>query len=68
MGYPKDIVPWHRGDFDSRAAHVHASLPATIVRDAKFLYDSLPVAALGNARGRTRPIAGTLTLQALLLP
>src|SRR5713101_5568461 len=29
MGYPKDVVPWRRGDFDARAAHVRASLPAT---------------------------------------
>ena len=32
MGYPKDIVPWRRSDFDARAAQVRASLPATIVR------------------------------------
>ena len=44
MGYPKDVVPWRRGDFDARAAHVRASLPATIVREGKLLYDSRPVA------------------------
>ena len=45
MGYPKDIVPWRRGDFDARATHVSASLPATVVREGKLLYDSRPVAA-----------------------
>jgi predicted nucleotidyltransferase len=45
MGYPKDIVPWRRSDFDARAAHVRASLPATVIREGKLLYDSRPVAA-----------------------
>ena len=45
MGFPKDIVPWRRSDFDRRAAHVRTSLPATIVREGKLLYDSRPVAA-----------------------
>jgi predicted nucleotidyltransferase len=45
MGHPKDIVPWRRGDFDARAAHVRASLPATVVREGKLLYDARPVAA-----------------------
>ena len=45
VGYPKDIVPWRRSDFDARATHVRASLPATIVREGKLLYDSRPVAA-----------------------
>jgi predicted nucleotidyltransferase len=45
MGYPKDVVPWRRGDFDARAAHVRASLPATIIREGKLVYDSRPVAA-----------------------
>lgn len=45
IGYPKDIVPWHRSDFDARAMHVRASLPATIIREGKLLYDSNPVAA-----------------------
>ena len=45
MGHPKDVVPWRRSDFDARAAHVRASLPATIVREGKLLYDSRPVAA-----------------------
>jgi hypothetical protein len=45
MGYPKDIVPWRCGDFDARAAHVRASLPATVVREGKLLYDARSVAA-----------------------
>jgi predicted nucleotidyltransferase len=45
MGFPKDIVPWRRSDFEARAAHVRTSLPATIVREGKLLYDSRPVAA-----------------------
>jgi predicted nucleotidyltransferase len=45
MGYPKDIVPWRRSDFDGRAAHVLASLPATVIREGRLLYDSRPVAA-----------------------
>jgi len=44
MGYPKDIVPWRRSDFDARAMHVRASLPATVVREGKLIYDSRPVA------------------------
>jgi predicted nucleotidyltransferase len=45
MGYPKDAVPWRRGDFEARATHVRASLPATVVREGRLLYDSTPVAA-----------------------
>ncbi len=45
MGYPKDVVPWRRGDFDARAEHVPASLPAAIVREGKLLYDARRVAA-----------------------
>lgn len=40
-----DIVPWPRTDFEGRAAHVVASLPATVVREGRLLYDSEPVAA-----------------------
>jgi predicted nucleotidyltransferase len=45
MGYPKDIVPWRRSDFDAHAAYVRASLPATVIREGKLLYDARPVAA-----------------------
>lgn len=39
-GYAKDIVPWRRTDFEARAASVAASLPATVVREGKVLYDA----------------------------
>ena len=45
LGHPKDVIPWRRGDFDARAEHVRASLPATIVREGRLLYDSRPIAA-----------------------
>ncbi|HKD07874.1 MAG TPA: nucleotidyltransferase domain-containing protein [Bryobacteraceae bacterium] len=45
VGLPKDIVPWRRSDFDSRARFVTASLPATIAREGILLYDARPVAA-----------------------
>jgi predicted nucleotidyltransferase len=45
LGHPKDVIPWRRGDFDARAEHVRASLPATIVREGRLLYDSRPVPA-----------------------
>ncbi len=34
-----DILVWTRHDFDSRL-HIHASLPATIVRKGRLLYAS----------------------------
>jgi uncharacterized protein len=36
----KDIVPWRKTDFDERAAWVKASLPATVIREGRLLYDS----------------------------
>jgi uncharacterized protein len=39
VGYSKDIVPWRSTDFDARAEHVVASLPATIKREGRLLYD-----------------------------
>ena len=39
-GYSKDIVPWRRTDFDLRARHVVTSLPATVVRKGRLLYDA----------------------------
>ena len=35
-----DIVPWRRTDFEGRAAHVRASLPATVVREGRIVYDA----------------------------
>lgn len=45
IGVAADIVPWRRSDFDGRAEHVRASLPATVVREGKLLYDTGTVAA-----------------------
>lgn len=45
IGYPKDVIPWRRTDFDARAAHVSASLPATIVREGRLIYDARRIAA-----------------------
>jgi predicted nucleotidyltransferase len=45
MGHSKDVIPWRTTDFDARAEHVHASLPATIVREGQLLYDARAVAA-----------------------
>ena len=39
-GYAKDIVPWRKSDFEARAAYVVASLPATVVREGRILYDA----------------------------
>ena len=39
-GYAKDIVAWRRTDFDERAAWVKTSLPATVVREGRVLYDA----------------------------
>ena len=40
-----DVVRLPCSDFDARAAHVVASLPATIVREGKLLYDARRIAA-----------------------
>jgi predicted nucleotidyltransferase len=40
LGMPKDVIPWRQSDFDSRAAHVRASLPATVLREGRLLYES----------------------------
>jgi predicted nucleotidyltransferase len=43
-GYAAEVVPWRRSDFDARAAHVLTSLPATILREGRLIYDARPVA------------------------
>jgi uncharacterized protein len=43
IGVPVDVVPWRRSDFDGRSAHVRSSLPATVVREGRLVYDSEPV-------------------------
>jgi predicted nucleotidyltransferase len=45
VGTAADVVRWPVSDFDMRAAHVKASLPAIIVREGKVLYDARRVAA-----------------------
>jgi len=45
VGTAADVVRWPASDFDMRAAHVRASLPATILREGKVLYDARRVAA-----------------------
>jgi predicted nucleotidyltransferase len=39
-GYAKDIIALRKTDFEARAAHVVASLPATVVREGRVLYDA----------------------------
>ena len=36
----KDVLPWRKTDFEQRAAWVKASLPATVVREGRVLYES----------------------------
>ena len=45
VGIAADVVRWPASDFDLRAAHVKSSLPATILREGKVLYDARSVAA-----------------------
>jgi predicted nucleotidyltransferase len=40
LGMPKDVIPWRQSDFEARAAYVRASLPATVVREGRLLYES----------------------------
>jgi len=40
-----DVIPWRQTDFEGRAAHVVASLPATVMREGRLLYDAGPMAA-----------------------
>jgi predicted nucleotidyltransferase len=45
IGHAVDVIPWRRSDFEGRAAYVVASLPATVVREGRLLYDAERVAA-----------------------
>ena len=40
FGMPKDVITWRQSDFDNRANYVVASLPATVVREGRLLYES----------------------------
>ena len=45
LGAGVDVVRLLSSDFDARAAHVVASLPATILREGRLLYDARRIAA-----------------------
>ena len=45
VGWAVDIIPWRKTDFEGRAAYVVASLPATVVREGRLLYDAERMAA-----------------------
>jgi predicted nucleotidyltransferase len=40
LGMSKDVIPWRKTDFEERAAWVVASLPATVVREGRLLYEA----------------------------
>ena len=44
LNMPVDVVRLPFRDFDARATHVVASLPATVVRERKLLYDPRRIA------------------------
>ena len=43
IGVTVDVVCWRQSDFDGRSAHVRSSLPATVLREGRLVYDSEPV-------------------------
>jgi len=43
--YAADVIPWRQSDFEGRAAFVVASLPATVMREGRLLYDAGRMAA-----------------------
>jgi len=45
IGTAVDLVRWPSSDFDARAQHVLASLPAAILREGRLLYDARRIAA-----------------------
>ncbi len=45
IGHAVDVIPWRQSDFDGRAAYVRASLPATVIREGRLLYDALRIPA-----------------------
>jgi predicted nucleotidyltransferase len=45
IGIAKDVVAWPATEFEGLSRHVKSSLPATIVREGKILYDARAVAA-----------------------
>lgn len=45
IAWAVDVIPWRLSDFEGRAANVIASLPATVKREGKLLYDGGELAA-----------------------
>ena len=45
VGTAADVVRYPLADFEGRAAHVVSSLPATVLREGRLLYDATRVAA-----------------------
>jgi hypothetical protein len=45
IGVAADVVRLPASSFDGRAAHVVASLPATVVREGRLLFDARKLAA-----------------------
>ncbi len=45
VGAAADVVRWPASEFERRAIHVKASLPATIMREGKVLYDARTIAS-----------------------
>jgi predicted nucleotidyltransferase len=43
VNVPVDVVPWRYSDFHGRSAHVRSSLPATVLREGRLVYDAEPV-------------------------
>ncbi len=45
VGAAVDVIRIRRTDFESRAAQVRSSLPATVLREGRLLYDAGRIAA-----------------------
>jgi len=45
ISYGADVIPWRQTDFEGRAAFVVTSLPATVMREGRLLYDAGRVVA-----------------------
>ena len=45
VGVAKDVLPWTRSHFDQMAAYEPSSLPATVVKEGRLLYESGRIAA-----------------------
>jgi predicted nucleotidyltransferase len=49
LGMPKDVIPLRQTDFETRAAYVRSSLPATVLRQGRLLYQSAERPCHGDA-------------------